>query len=129
MAIFPQLDSVIEAFAQPVTLRRVTHTVSEYGSPAESAADWTTMGSVSNATVEDNQFFQGLITEDAKKVYIRAGAVAKNGSQTKTIAELGVYPSDKIVIAGTTYMIVAVRDYSLECGFYAILIRAVQAGG
>ncbi|MEM4227498.1 MAG: hypothetical protein QW793_04910 [Candidatus Caldarchaeum sp.] len=129
MAFYPQLDTVIESMAQPVTIRRISHSVSEYGSPVASAQDWVTKGSISNATAEDDQLFQGLVTGDSKKIYLRGEAQAHHDSETKTVRELMVYPTDYVLIEGTEYRIVSIRDYLNMTGFLVLLIRAVKGGG
>lgn len=129
MALYPQLDTVIENAGQTIVLRKVTHGVSEYGSPTETFQDWVTKGSVANVSAEDDQFFQGLITSDSRKIYLRGEAKAQSGAVTKTVKEVGIAPQDGFLISGTEYRIVSVKDYQETNGFFVVLVRAVGAGG
>lgn len=129
MAIFPQLNVLWSKLAVPIALKKITQSVNELGSPVNSVTSWDTVGLVDNVSVEDEQFFQGLLSSDSRKVYLRASELASNGSLTQPISDLGVSMNDRVQVGGVEYSIIALRDYVLMNGFYVLLVKAVSTGG
>lgn len=129
MALYPQLDTVLALSAIPVTLRLVTHTVSDYGSPVESLEDWLTQGVVTGVSAEDEPFYQGLLAARTRKCYMRAAALATQGNQTKTVSELQPKESDRMIVDNVEYRIVAVRNYERENGLLVFLLASEGVGG
>lgn len=130
MSLFPQLDTLFGAWGQEVVLRKVQHTVSDYGSPVEATEDWRVSGLVGALSGEDEQYFQGLMKSGSMKCYIRSRALAINPALgQRPVEDLGINSHDKIVHNGVVYSIKAVRDYTFSCGFYALLLESVEVGG